>query len=119
MASEAWQIVGAGGAGIAIKALFDWLRNRDKIGFNREALLWKEIGEQKARIDAMEVEIKALREDRQKLRSDLQREVLLSHMLRLEINGLLRELGREPKYDIDSAIKKNNLSKPPESPKEQ
>ena len=102
--AEWWQMAGTGVVGVAVAKGFDFFRSRGRISFNREAKLWEELGWQKAKIESMEKQIEGLRKDRHEVRNELQRERLIAHMLRLEVNQLLKETGRVPKYDIETAL---------------
>lgn len=98
------EILGAGLGGSAITAVFNWLRNRETISFNRENKLWQEIGALKQQMAVMADEIKVLRKDRHDLRTQLGHEQLVGVALRMEINGLLKDLGKEPKYPIEEVM---------------
>lgn len=108
-----------GGVGVALAAAFNFLRSRtsreiasiravveaDRLALERENKLWAEIGTLRGQLTVMQSEILDLRKDRHAMREQLQREVLINHMLRLEVNALLKDQGRKPKYDIEAALR--------------
>jgi hypothetical protein len=92
--------------GTGLKAAFDWLTSRNRIQFDREAALWSEIGALRARFTILEAEMKELHADRDRLLSEANDGRLTILVLQSEVNELLEDLGKGPKYDIGVLTRK-------------
>jgi regulator of replication initiation timing len=64
--------------GVASKSLFDFLRNRGQNQFDREAQLWKKLGEldqqckdMRTRIDVLEAELNAEKMENMRLKNEV------------------------------------------------
>ena len=105
------QLGGVGGGGIAVTALFNWLRQRSKskeqadsnqvqreaLAIRRENELWAKVGELQARIDLMDKRLATLMDENTALK-------MQNLTLKVEVNDLLDDLGNPVRYPLESQI---------------
>ncbi len=89
--------------GAALKAAFDWLRQRGLFGARRENQLWLEIGKLQNQVQDLSTKLDRLSTENHALHTQV-------IVLKVEINDLLEEAGKPIRYPLESFVMRGGTS---------